>query len=344
MRRYRHGVRWIALLALVVVAAAVGVPAAPRQDGFQRGFVLMGWQRDTYLQSASDSALRRMAADGANHVAIFSQWFLSNPTASALAPDPARTPSDAGVLHAIRVARALGMKVTVKPQVGISSGGWIGYARPADLEAFWSDYRTMLLHYADVAEHGGASILVVGTEMATLSSDATRWRTLIAEVRTHFSGELTYAANYDEYQRVLFWDALDYIGIDAYFPLAESANPSPTKDQLAAAWSERGYLGAIAALSRKTGKRVLFTELGYRAVRTAAVRPNAWQVPGVTDTGAQAEAYEAFYAAVAKQPWMAGVYWWSVNPAGSPTQAYDPIGKPAEKVVTRESLRAILPW
>jgi hypothetical protein len=306
--------------------------------------VLLGWTRDTYAKPASDAALQRMAAEGSDHVAIFTQWFLPDRTASALAPDLMRTPSDASILHAMTTARELGLKVTLKPQVGIHGGGWIGAARPADAADFWRRYSAMMLHYAELAQRGGASMLVVGTEMATMSGDQERWRALIAAVRAQFDGLLTYAANYDEYQRVPFWDALDFIGIDAYFPLAEPADPSPAADRIAAAWSKRGYLDSIARFSARFGKRVVFTELGYRAIRSAAVRPNVWQTQGPTDTAAQANAYAAFYAAVARQPWLEGVYWWAVNPDGSPPQDYDPSGKPAEKVVARENFRAMLPW
>jgi hypothetical protein len=336
-------VRFVAVLLLALVLVALGGPQARDHKGPGRGFVLLGWNNGTYLGARSDAALRRMASDGSDQVAIFSQWFLATPNDSMLVPDPARTPSDASILHAIATARALGMKVTLKPQVSIRSGGWIGSAHPADPATFWRAYTAMLLHYAGLAQRAGASMLVVGTEMGTMSAAATRWRALIAAVRGRFHGALTYAANYDEYQRVRFWDALDYIGIDAYFPLA-LAPLRPTVKQLTAAWSARGYLSAIGALSRRTGRRVLFTELGYRAIRPTAVHPNDWRARGAIDPQAQANAYDAFYAAVAQQPWMAGVYWWAVNPDGAPQGDYDPTGKPAERVIARENLRSMLPW
>jgi hypothetical protein len=49
------------------------------------------------------------------------------------------------------------------------------------------------------------------------------WRRVIAAVRGVTSARLTYAANFDAYQRVAFWDALDAIGIQAYFPLTDKA-------------------------------------------------------------------------------------------------------------------------
>ncbi|MEA2471197.1 MAG: hypothetical protein QOE38_2196 [Thermoleophilaceae bacterium] len=335
-------VRLLALLALLVTIPAVGSPRASAQASFHHGFVLTGWTRDAYLEPSSDAALQRMRTGGSDHAAIFTQWFLSDPTASALAPDPARTPSDAALMHAMHRARQQGMEVTLKPQIGIRSGGWVGSAQPADENAFWTGFRAMLLHYADLADRGGASTLVIGTEMRTMSSDEARWRPLIAELRTHFHGALTYAANYDEFLSVPFWDALDYIGIDAYFPLADDAQPSPPAAELAAAWSARGYLGAIAGLSARTGKKVLFTELGYRAAHSTAGHPSAWAKADSTDTQAQSNAYQAFYDAVARQPWMAGVYWWDVNADRWWVQDYSPIGKPAEQVLAISNLRLML--
>jgi hypothetical protein len=323
----------------LVVCAGVLLPASAAH-AFQRGFTITGWSADAYLSARSDAALTRMAADGSDHAAVFTQWFMDSPTSSSLAPDPQRTPSDAAILHALATARTAGMEVALKPQVGIRTGNWIGYAHPGDSAAFWGDYRTMLLHYADLAEQGGATLLVVGTEMGTLSGDEAHWRPLIAEVRQHFRGQLTYAANYDEFARVPFWDALDYIGIDAYFSLADPSDPAPSADVLTAAWSTRGYLAQIAAVSQRTGKQVLFTEIGYRGVRSTAVHPNQWNEDDEIDVSAQANAYAAFYAAVADQPWMAGAYWWGVESENWWVKDYNPMAKPAEEIMAAWNRRA----
>jgi hypothetical protein len=322
------GTACAATLAALLCAAPAGADAP-----FQRGFVLTGWNAASYLNPKTDRSLQRMANDGSTNAAVFTQWFMDSPMSSHLAPDAERTPTDESLVRTIETARADGLSVTVKPQIGIRTGSWIGAAHPADLDAFWADYRTMLLHYADLAQEAGASMLVVGTEMGTLSPDEARWRALIAEVRTHFSGSLTYAANYDEFDRVPFWDALDYIGIDAYFGLADDSDPAPPVDSLVSAWNDRGYLDRIAAVSARTGRKVLFTEIGYRGTRATAVHPNIWSGTQVTDTVAQANAYEAFYRAVSGQPWMAGLYWWEINNDSWWVQDYSPVAKPAELVM-----------
>src|SRR6185437_14398256 len=100
----------------------------------------------------------------------------------------------------------------------------------------------MIDHYADLAGQGGATMLVIGTELKTMSGSAytSRWEQIVASVRRRFAGRLTYAANWNEYQQVRFWGDLDYIGVDAYYPLSEL--PAPTVSQLLSAWTSRGYV------------------------------------------------------------------------------------------------------
>ena len=47
----------------------------------------------------------------------------------------------------------------------------------------------------------------------------THWRKLIRKTRSLYQGQLTYAANFDQYHEVSFWDALDFMGVNAYFSL-----------------------------------------------------------------------------------------------------------------------------
>jgi len=45
------------------------------------------------------------------------------------------------------------------------------------------------------------------------------WKKLIQNIRKIYSGQLTYAANFDNYQNIAFWEDLDVMGINAYFKL-----------------------------------------------------------------------------------------------------------------------------
>ena len=76
-----------------------------------------------------------------------------------------------------------------------------------------------------------ADAFVVGTELDRILNHEAEWRTLIAEVRSIMKVPLTYAANWTDYKRVPFWDALDVIGIQAYFPVASKPNSTPKEIQ-----------------------------------------------------------------------------------------------------------------
>ena len=106
------------------------------------------------------------------------------------------------------------------------------------------------------------------------------WRTLITAARRLYSGKLTYAANFDQYQEVGFWDALDLIGINAYFPLREPARLEPaTPENLRAGWTR--ILGKLETFRQREGltsHRVLFTELGYVARTNCTLQP--WSQAG----------------------------------------------------------------
>jgi hypothetical protein len=46
------------------------------------------------------------------------------------------------------------------------------------------------------------------------------WRRLISETRALYEGPIMYGANFDQFEQVGFWDALDGIAVSAYFPLS----------------------------------------------------------------------------------------------------------------------------
>ena len=79
------------------------------------------------------------------------------------------------------------------------------------------------------------------------------------------------------YQEVTFWDALDYIGALAYFPLTKTENPSEA--EIAAAWKKK--CAELSAYSKAHGdKKFLFVEIGYNVSARAAAEPWAFKMGG----------------------------------------------------------------
>jgi hypothetical protein len=175
----------------------------------------------------------------------------------------------------------------------------------ADWQKWFAQYEEYVLSYARQAAAAQADAFCVGreTDKAAIAREAD-WRRIIARVRGLFGGPLTYSANFDGYGRIAFWDALDVIGVSAYFPLGEEA-ASP--QELAAAWDQ--ILLPLEVLARRTNRRVVFTEIGYPALASAARRP--WDdPPGPADVWQQARLYEAALQAVSRRPFMVGTFFW----------------------------------
>lgn len=244
-----------------------------------------------------------------------------------------------GVKTMIALALQGGFKVMLKPHVWMSEG-WVGdflLENESDWSMWENEYREYILTFARHAEDMGVELFCIGTEYKlAVKYRPEYWKNLIKEVRKVYSGKLTYAANWDNYQQVVFWDDLDYIGIDAYFPLLDQRSCS--KDELIEAW--KPIKKEIAELSQQLDRPVLFTEYGYQSADGAA--GNHWEIEKygrVTNEELQSDAYEALYESFWQEPWFAGGFWWKWHFGNRylntrPT-SFTPQGKQVEEVIRK---------
>ena len=288
--------------------------------------------RGTYGSPQSEESLRKLHALGVNWISITP--FAFHRGTPELAFGGSRVwESDESLVAATKQAHALGMKVMVKPHVWgrteIDTSKW----SEADWDAYFASYTRFIEHYARLAATSRADALAIGNEQKHATMHDARWRAIIERVRAIYKGPVTYGANFDELEKVAFWDALDFIGVSAYFPLVDA--PSPTRDELARAWQP--LVERLAVFSERWRKPIVFTELGYRSANGAAWRQ--WELPrdAALNLDAQRAAYEAFFEAVWPEPWLAGVYFWKwfsyPNHSGPRSNDYEIEHKPAEGVV-----------
>jgi hypothetical protein len=52
------------------------------------------------------------------------------------------------------------------------------------------------------------------------------WVSMINQVKQIYTGKLVYASLADEVNWISWWNKMDYIGVDAYYPLTDHANPT----------------------------------------------------------------------------------------------------------------------
>ena len=217
--------------------------------------------------------------------------------------------TDEGLRATVAAARAVGINTLLKPHLWLIEEvpeqwrGTISFSTEEQWLQWESDYRTFILHYAELAQQAQVEAFSVGVELrSAVLARPEFWSMLISEVRETYSGKLTYGANwYREYLEVPFWDQLDFIGIHAYFPLTNSLDASIA--DLERGW--RPHLEEIDNLHRRYEKPVLFTEIGYRSISGAAVDPADFRVAREPDLAEQTDAYRALFRVFWDRPGLA---------------------------------------
>jgi len=309
---------------------------------WQKGICYTTWTKEKYSTPASDESLEALSKTGAKWVSILTTWYQDKCSNTDIHPSE-KTPSDESVIHAIKQAHSLGMKVMIKPHLDIidtSDGSWrgeIGCSTEPDWQMWFEHYRDFVLHYAKICEENKVEIFCIGTELTSVSTiRENMWKEIVIKpVREVYSGPLTYAANWnEEYTHVKFWDALDYIGIDAYFPLSEK--DKPTLKELKKGWEE--WVTEMEEFQKKVNKPVIFPEVGYCAADWTAKTP--WEeLTGNLNMKLQADCFEALLETFWTKDWFYGLYWWrwgtNKNFGGPNNRGYIFQNKPAQKIVEK---------
>lgn len=275
--------------------------------------------------------LVEVRALSADTVALVVTWSARDVHASTIAPGD-DTVSDAAVLRAIRMARALRLNVLVFPILTLEKvgpGDWRGTVRPRDRQTWWLAYERFILHYAAIAAKGGAESLLIGSELSSTESWRGHWFHLISQVESVFSGDLYYSANWDHYQHVSFWQRLDAIGITGYFEL--SKDPAASQAELTRAWLR--IREKLTAFARAQQKPLLITELGYPSQDGAAGQPWNYTRDAAVDVEEQRRALSAFAQVFGGDALFGVILWAWDGPGGLDDGSYTPRGKPAARSV-----------
>lgn len=247
----------------------------------------------------------------------------------------------AGIRAMVRMAKARGMKVMLKPHLWLGHGQFTGTYVP-DSTIGWAtyeqSYQAYILYYAKLGHAIGVDLFCIGTEMqAFVQARPIYWNKLIDKVSDAFHGPLTYAANWDEVTNFPLWNRMDYIGVDGYFPICEKDRP--TLAELEAGWKQ--HTDELARLSASEDRQVLFTEMGYCCTADCAARPWSEGPDAPLDERAQARAWQAFFNVNADKPWYAGCFVWKWFASVPKNEArrgngFSPQGRAAMSVLRKE--------
>ncbi|MEM9192300.1 MAG: hypothetical protein AAGF12_24210 [Myxococcota bacterium] len=323
--------RWAWLLACFLTSVPAGAAAwnelPPGPTGFRdAGFEAIRGVTVGPIESSQQAGrgygtvysgrlLDELARMGVNWISItpFGRiWSLDSTEISMDFEAPYESNRDA-IRTMVAQARARGIRVMLIPHLWVETGGWRGEIDPGNEDA-WRTYRSayadFVLRWAVDAERAGVDAFSIGVECKSWSGRfGSFWDQLIAQVRSVYRGLLTYSANWDEVDSVLFWDRLDLIGVNAFYPLAGTSGASYSTYVEGA----RAVVGPLAELAETLSMPVLFVEVGYTSRPDAAVEPWLWpeDLPHVVvDEHEQTRALQAIFEAFVPEEWFSGFFIW----------------------------------
>lgn len=301
---------------------------------FQAGVALLVYPQD-FDGGAYGRLLDRLVADRVNSLSIAFMVQMDGIHASRVRRGQF-TPSNAYLADVVRQARARGFTVMLRPLIDQSNlqPQWRGVIEPASPTAWFASYDELVLSYAQLARRTGAQVLDIGSELGSMETYVSAWQNLIAQTRQVFPGQVTYSANWYPRFTTGFWPQLDFVSVDGYFPLGR-APVQATAEELAADWQP--WIDEMKRADQPSGKPIVMTELGLVPRTGAQLKPWDPSVGRKFDLEQQRAYYQAACQAV--KPAVAGAYFWLGTgpelPSDLTSADYSPIGRPAEKEMTR---------
>ena len=308
--------------------------------GFTYGF---DGRKGMFENDNAEKSMQRLAELGTNWVSFPVVIMQDTFASSKFGFDYRFNVTDREVENTVIKLKKHGMKVCLKPMINCADGVWrarIDFPEPdwgmADYWKEWfSCYNAFICHYAEIAEYTGCEMLCIGCEMVGTEKKSDYWRELIANVRKIYSGKLVYNANHGKERGISWFDALDYIGTSAYYPVADGAGENV--EIMCERW--KVAVKDLKALSDEMGKKVIFMEIGCRSASGCAAMP--WDFTHKDcpyDEDEQANFYDSCMNALWNEDWLLGFFWWdwyTFLPENKTETGFSIYGKKTENVVKK---------
>jgi hypothetical protein len=319
----------------------VGAAITARPAGFLTGIEFQSDYRPNWSYYAPQ-AFANTQALGANIAVLTPSWSYTSASPLRLETVPGQDPLWIDSAIMLSQARALGLNTAVFPTPNFpasSADFWLGAPRDAQWWLTWfTRYRAFAVNYADLAAQTGAQTLILGGDWiapampggtlpdgspANSPADVeTQWKSIIADVRGHFKGQILWAL---PYTKSAIEAPLNFLqGVDGIYllwsaPLA--ANSSAAKTDYA---NEAGRLldNEVAPLATLLGKPLILA-VAYPSASGSATgcvpdnKGGCFDWPALNQPNAdlsfvslnlqtQADIYEALLTAVNSRAWVSG--------------------------------------
>lgn len=304
-------------------------------DHFHKGMNILLYGKQNL--SNAEYVFTKLKELGVNRVSFNFPFVQEHWQSNEIKMNPSITPPISDLEAMIDLAHSFGFQVMLRPIIDerelIKTGHWRGDIQPKNPRLWFKNYRTILLPYIHLAQKKQVELFNIGTELNSLETYNHEWESLIDEIRAIFKGDLIYSFNWNIVQNIpnaTFISKLDYVGIDAYFPL-EVPDHANVKD-LENAWSH--WVKVVENLKIK--KKIIITEVGIVPIEGAYRTPYDW----IYDHQLYSpETQVNYYIATFNQwkPIIHGIYWWVIQlEEDSMDINYSPLGLPTEEIIKKQ--------
>lgn len=273
-------------------------------------------RKGMYLQDGAVRSRESLIETGINWVCLAFSVRQKTFSSTEIFYDYRYNVSDLELIQTIAHFHEHNVKVCLKPMIDTWDGVWRAKIDFPDENMFGDDhywkawfehYTAYLVHYAELAEYCGCEMMCVGCEMLGTERKEQFWRNAIAAVREVYHGPITYNTNHGKEEAAKWYDAIDYVGTSAYYPVAKK--PGATAAQMRKEWEK--IADRLEGVSKRLDKKILFMEIGCRSAAGCAMMP--WdfthrEFPYSEEE--QANFYESCLSVFSERDWFAGFFWW----------------------------------
>lgn len=281
---------------------------------FCKGYT-WGWysRSGDYQKKAAENSMKRLASNGLDWICITVNVFQETFYSTRIFPLFGMTQTDEDIVHAIKMAKSLGLKVCLKPVVDCLDKNWRARIHfPADNQTYWDkwfeSYTHYIIHYAKIAERTGCEMLCTGCEMEGMDSQSERCKKMISAVRKKYHGIIMHNINHGDEMRFPWLTEVDVIGISAYYSV--STPEVKSLEQMKKAWLSK--IEILEKAHKLYDKPIMFAEIGVRNESGCTMYPYnfKYNTDLPLDEDEQADFYESAMWATWDKPWFAGYFWW----------------------------------
>ncbi len=332
--------RWASFEPLSGPVTVPGMEIPDRGEDFLAGIELSADFSPTWAPRLP-TAMATIQGISANWVILTPSWSVSRLAPPVLNPVPGKNPLWQDTVDMIAEAGSKGLNVGIRP-VPIFPGEadeWWASA-PRDFpwwESWFERYSTFARHFATVGARENAPLLILGGEWLApalpggvladgspsgVPADAeTRWRALLAEIRTLYGGDIAWALTYTDQLQTPppFLDAVDQVYLLWQAPLADSADaPGSALVAEAARRLDTEVLPALAQLDLPVVVSIAYPSATGSITGCLPapdepclpleelMHPNPDQPQLTLDLDEQVEAYNAMLTVVSERSWIGG--------------------------------------